>query len=103
MANVVADHAHRREGIDNDLARFAEIESLELELELELEKFTAPTLVIGGTADTDVPPDHSNHAARAIPGAEQRVMERGTHLCLFVHPDAPAAQEQVAAKLHANA
>jgi pimeloyl-ACP methyl ester carboxylesterase len=97
MANVVADHAHRREGIENDWARFADIESL------ELERITAPTLVIGGTADTDVAPDHSIHATRTIPCAEQIVMQRGTHLCLFVHPDAPAARGQAVATLRANA
>jgi pimeloyl-ACP methyl ester carboxylesterase len=96
MANVVADRAHRREGIENDLARFAAIESL------ELEKINAPTLIISGTADIDVSPDHSTHAAETIPGAERLVLDRGTHLCLFVHPDANAAQARVIAKLRAN-
>jgi pimeloyl-ACP methyl ester carboxylesterase len=96
MANVVADRAHRREGIENDLAPFAAIESL------ELEKINAPTLIISGTADIDVSPDHSTHAAETIPGAERLVLDRGTHLCLFVHPDANAAQARVIAKLRAN-
>ena len=96
MATVVADHAHRRDGIENDLARFAEIGSL------DLERISAPTLIIAGTADTDVPSDHSTRAATTIPGANQIVMQHGTHLCLFVHPDAPAAQAQVVAILRAN-
>lgn len=86
MGNVVADYAHRSAGVQNDWARFAEIESL------ELENVKARTLVIHGTADTDVPPQHSNYAAATIPGAEQVLMERGTHLSLFVHPDSAAAQ-----------
>jgi pimeloyl-ACP methyl ester carboxylesterase len=86
MANVVGDYAHRRAGMENDWARFAEIESL------ELENVKARTLVINGTADSDVPPQHSDYAAARIPGAEQLVMERGTHLSLFVHPDSAAAQ-----------
>jgi pimeloyl-ACP methyl ester carboxylesterase len=49
MADVVADYEHRKAGVDNDLARFAEIGSL------EPGKITAPTLVIVGSADTDVP------------------------------------------------
>jgi hypothetical protein len=36
MADVVADYEHRKAGIDNDLAQFAEIGSL------ELGKITAP-------------------------------------------------------------
>jgi pimeloyl-ACP methyl ester carboxylesterase len=66
--------------------RYAEISSL------ELERITAPTLVIHGTVDTDVPPAHGDRAAAAIPGAELIAMDRGTHLCLFTHPDAAAVQ-----------
>jgi pimeloyl-ACP methyl ester carboxylesterase len=86
MANVVGDYARREAGVENDWARFGEIESL------ELEKVEARTLVIHGSADTDVPPAHGEYAATTIPDAEQLVMERGTHLSLFVHPDAGAAQ-----------
>ena len=97
MARVAADYAHRSEGIRNDRARFREITSL------ELERITAPTLVIVGDADVDVPPSHSYFAAAAIPGAEKLVMDRGTHLSLFAHPEAPAAQERAAAFLRAAA
>jgi pimeloyl-ACP methyl ester carboxylesterase len=86
MANVVGDHAHRSAGVDNDWARFGEIESL------ELEKVKARTLVINGAADIDVPPQHSEYAAATIPDAERLIMDRGTHLSLFVHPEAAAAQ-----------
>jgi pimeloyl-ACP methyl ester carboxylesterase len=86
LANVVGDYAHRGAGVENDWARFAEIGSL------ELENVEARTLVINGTADSDVPPQHSDYAAATIPGAEQLLMERGTHLSLFVHPDSTAAQ-----------
>jgi pimeloyl-ACP methyl ester carboxylesterase len=93
MADVVGDYAHRGAGVENDWACFGEIESL------ELENVRAPSLVIHGTADSDVPPEHSNHAAAAIPGAERLVMNRGTHLCLFVHPDSAAAQATALATL----
>lgn len=93
MANVVGDYAHRSEGVENDWARFGEIQSL------ELEKIEAPTLVINGTADTDVPPEHSDHAAATIPGAERLLMDHGTHLSLFAHPDAEAVQARAVAKL----
>ncbi len=89
MAEVVADYPHRREGITNDLARFAAID------DLGLEQITAPALVVVGDADADVPPEHSHHAAAVIPGAVELVMEHGTHLSLFAHPDAAAAQARV--------
>ena len=55
--------------------------------------------MIHGSADTDVPPEHGEHAAATIPGAELLTMDRGTHLSLFVHPDARAAQAQAVAAL----
>ena len=93
MADVVADNAHRGEGVNNDWERFAEIGSL------ELERITTPALVIHGSADTDVPPEHGAHAAATIPGAELLTMVRGTHLSLFVHPDARAAQARAVSAL----
>ncbi|HYI81028.1 MAG TPA: alpha/beta fold hydrolase [Thermoleophilaceae bacterium] len=86
MARAAADHAHRGAGIDNDLARFAAIESL------ELERIGVPTLIVSGDGDVDVAPAHSDHAAATIPGAEHVVLSRGTHLALWVHPDVAAAQ-----------
>ena len=89
MARVVGDRAGRRAGIDNDWARFAGIESL------ELGEIAVPTLIVNGDADTDVPPGHSDFAAATVPGAERVVLDRGTHLCLWVHPEAGAAQARV--------
>jgi pimeloyl-ACP methyl ester carboxylesterase len=79
----------RRTGYRNDLDQFAAITSL------ELEKITAPTLVVQGGADSDVAPAYSAHAAAAIPGAQQLTLDTGTHLALFTHPDAAAAQSRV--------
>ncbi|WP_285658421.1 alpha/beta hydrolase [Actinomycetospora sp. NBRC 106375] len=81
--------AHRRAGFHNDLDRFAAITSL------ELEKITAPTLVVQGTADSDLPPAQSTFAADTIPGAELLTLDSGTHLALYTHPDAAAAQARV--------
>lgn len=88
MAGAAADHAHRHEGIDNDAARLAEIDSL------ELERITAPTLLVHGSVDTDVSPDHSAHAAATIAGAELITLDSGTHLALWVHPDAEATRRR---------
>ena len=89
IANVGADFEHRREGTANDRARFTEISSL------GLEDIKVPTMIVVGDADVDVPPAHSDFAAETIPGAEKLTMHRGTHLSLFAHPEARAAQERV--------
>lgn len=89
LADIGADWKHREAGVENDLASFASIESL------QLERIRAPTLIIGGDADGDVPPGHSDHAAATIPNAEHLVMSGGSHICLFVHPEARAAQARV--------
>ncbi len=42
---------------------------------------------------------HGQNAADRIPGAELLVLETGTHLALWTHPDADAAQARVLALL----
>lgn len=79
-------HRDREAGLDNDWAQFAAIESL------ELERVAAPTLIVQGSVDTDVAPEHSDRAAAAIPGAELLTLDGGTHLAFWTHPQAEAAQ-----------
>jgi pimeloyl-ACP methyl ester carboxylesterase len=93
MDAVIGDGSNRRAGVENDWEQFARISSL------GLDRIQAPALVIHGSADTDVPPEHGEFAAEVIPGAEHLVMGRGTHLCLFAHPEAGTAQERVVSKL----
>jgi pimeloyl-ACP methyl ester carboxylesterase len=83
----------RKAGLDNDYERFGEITTL------ELERIAAPCLLVHGSADTDVPPPHSQHAAAAIPGAELVVLDGGTHLAFYTHPDSDVVQARAAALL----
>lgn len=83
---TVTQRDDRRPGLDNDWEQFSAIESL------ELERITAPCLIVQGSADTDVTPDFSEFAAATIPGAEQLVLDGGTHLAFYTHPDAETAQ-----------
>jgi pimeloyl-ACP methyl ester carboxylesterase len=85
--------AERRIGYDNDLREFAAITSL------ELDRIAAPTLVIHGTADSDVPYEHGTFAASQIPGAELLSLESGTHLAFYTHPDSDEAQRRAVALL----
>jgi pimeloyl-ACP methyl ester carboxylesterase len=83
----------RRDGWENDLKQFGAIESL------ELERIAAPTLLVQGAVDTDVPPEFSAHAVAAIPGAELVTLEAGTHLAFFTSPDVEALQDRALALL----
>ncbi len=83
---TVTQRPPRQAGLDNDYGQFEAIGSL------ELEKVQAPTLLVQGSADTDVPPDHSDHAHGTIPGAKLLTLDRGTHLAFYTHPEAERAQ-----------
>ncbi len=86
-------HRGRQAGLDNDWAQFEAITTL------ELEQVAAPTLIVQGSIDTDVVPDHSIRAAAAIPGAELLTLDGGTHLAFWTHPEAAAAQTRALAVL----
>lgn len=89
----VARHGGRAAGYDNDIDQFEAIGAL------ELERIEAPCLIVQGGADTDVPPDYSEHAVATIPNAELLTLEGGTHLAFYTHPDSAAAQAQALALL----
>lgn len=78
--------AERRIGYDNDVREFDGI------IDLELERVAVPTLLIHGTADSDVPYEHSENAAAKIPGSELISMDTGTHLAFYTHPDCEDVQ-----------
>lgn len=78
-----------RDGWRNDVANLGSIGSL------ELGAVRAPTLLLHGDADTDVLPEHSERAAREVPGAELVTLPGGTHFALWDHHDAAAVQERV--------
>jgi hypothetical protein len=49
--------------------------------------------------DTDVVIDFSHTAQQALPDSRLIVMDRGTHLAFYAHPDAAAVQEEARAFL----
>ncbi|GII43526.1 alpha/beta fold hydrolase [Planotetraspora phitsanulokensis] len=59
---------------------------------LPLERITAPTLIIHGTQDGDVPFGHGESAAERIPRAERYWMEHDDHLGFWLSPEASRAQ-----------
>lgn len=85
----------RKAGVRHDLELIASLPAL------GLESIRCPTLIVHGSADSDVPPEHGTSAAAHIPGAELLELERGTHLAFFVHPAAASAQARAVAYLRA--
>jgi len=65
-------------GANNDSVQFAG-------LELPLERIVAPTLVIHGTADINVPYAHGQRIADQIPGARLHTIDGGDHMMPFTH------------------
>ena len=90
LAATVSWRGARKPGLDNDMACFAAID------DLELEHIQVPTLLVHGRADTDCPPQHSESAARRIPGAQLLWIERGGHLAMFTDPDSDTIQARIA-------
>lgn len=108
-AEVLADPARRalvlaladRAGAEVDRRRglVADQEACEDLDDLPLEAVDAPTLIVQGDADREVPVADAEHAAALIPGARLLLMPGGTHLCLFADPGWAEAQDAAAAIL----
>lgn len=90
LAATVSWRGARKPGLDNDMACFAAID------DLQLEHISVPTLLVHGRADTDCPPQHSEAAAKRIPGAQLLWIERGGHLAMFTDPDSDTIQARIA-------
>ena len=84
----------RKAGLNNDREQFPQIG------DLELGKIRVPTLLVHGTADTDVGPDQTENAAERIPDAEVIRVKNGTHLCTWADPASADIQERIAAVLN---
>ncbi|MCK9342348.1 MAG: alpha/beta hydrolase [Massilibacteroides sp.] len=86
LFHTMYPYSQRKEGTENDLQNYSRI------TELPVDRITAPALIIHGTADADVDFGDGLYAAGAIRGAEHFWVEKGTHLCFWVSPEAEEAQ-----------
>ncbi|MDQ2851806.1 MAG: alpha/beta hydrolase [Actinomycetota bacterium] len=69
----------RQAGYEVDMALFEDVP------DYPFEQISAPTLVIHGTADTDVPFEQAQLVARRVPGARLVPVEGADHLTLWRH------------------
>jgi pimeloyl-ACP methyl ester carboxylesterase len=58
------------------------------------DRVRCPVLLIQGDVDTDVVPEYSHTAHKILPDSTLVIMERGTHLAFYAHPQASDVQEQ---------
>ena len=60
---------------------------------LPLDKISAPTLIIHGDADNDVPPHDAEYAREAIAGSQLLWIDKGSHIGFWVADDAYKVQK----------
>ncbi|WP_363427792.1 alpha/beta fold hydrolase [Microbacterium sp. LWH3-1.2] len=85
--------SQRKAGLKNDQTTFPEI------VDLRLAEVTAPTLLVHGTADADVPFDQSERARGSIPGAVLLPIADGTHIAAWTDPTSENVQGRIIAHL----
>jgi pimeloyl-ACP methyl ester carboxylesterase len=73
-----------KEGTFNDISHYTDMPPM------PLEEITAPTLIVHGTADGDVPPEDAEYAASKIPGSELYWVEDGIHVATLSENSAAA-------------
>jgi pimeloyl-ACP methyl ester carboxylesterase len=87
----------RRVGTNNDAAQSQGMQSF------SFARITAPSFIVHGTQDGDVPFAHGVYASEHIPGAEHYWMVNGGHLDFWLSPDAEKAQDAVRTFLRQHA
>lgn len=79
----------RAAGYENDMAQFAAMQ------DYPLEQITAPTLVVHGTKDEDVPFKDAELLIQKVPGATLLALDRGDHAAFYTYAKTvmPALQD----------
>jgi len=84
----------RKVGFANDRAQLEQVD-------LDLASVQAPVLLVHADTDSDVPHDHSDHAAGVLPYAELVTIADGTHISVWTGPDDEDARTRLVEHLTA--
>jgi len=91
FSRSMSEYSLRKAGVDNDMEQFAQL------ADLPVERIRCPALIIHGTHDSDVPFYHGVYAGENIPNAEKLWVREGSHLCVWISPQATQIQAQIIA------
>nr|WP_296775355.1 alpha/beta hydrolase [Rhodococcus sp. (in: high G+C Gram-positive bacteria)] len=86
LALTASRVGRRRDGWRNDCLQFAKSHTLGLDV------IAAPTLLVQGSADSDVVPANSDRAHQDIVDSELLTLDLGTHFAFYTHPSLQLAQ-----------
>jgi pimeloyl-ACP methyl ester carboxylesterase len=81
--------AGRRLGLENDVAQFPVMD------DLGLGAIEAPVLLVHGTIDRDVAPEHSDRAEAQLRTVARHDIEGGTHISVWTGPGEVEAQARI--------
>ena len=79
----------RHDGLRNDQVQYPKLG------DLGLSGISTPTLLVHGTADSDVHPDQSENALEQLPNADIVRVADGTHLCVWTDPTSDDVQARI--------
>ncbi|HEY6533961.1 MAG TPA: alpha/beta hydrolase [Acidimicrobiales bacterium] len=96
VLDLAAIIAGRRPGLENDVAQFPVMD------DLGLGSITAPVLLVHGTIDSDVAPEHSDRAAQQLRNVERHDIEGGSHIGPWTGPGEVEAQAHIVEFLRAH-
>lgn len=89
VTKVAATISGRHDGLKNDEHQFPKI------VDLGLSSISTPTLLVHGTVDSDVHPEHSEHALAELPNADILRVELGTHFATWTDPTSDDIQARI--------
>jgi pimeloyl-ACP methyl ester carboxylesterase len=97
LFNTTFPYDQRTVGTNNDAAQSQEMQSF------SFASITAPSFIVHGTQDGDVPFAHGVYASEHIPGAQHYWIVNGGHLDFWLSTDAEKAQDAVRTFLRQHA
>ena len=93
VMKVSATISGRHDGLKNDQEQYPKIG------DLGLSSISTPTLLVHGTADSDVHPDQSDNGLQHLPNSDILRVADGTHMCVWTDPTSDDIQARIIAHL----
>ncbi|MBO0813411.1 MAG: hypothetical protein J2P23_15400, partial [Microlunatus sp.] len=84
--STIQPYRPRKPGTVNDTSQMRALD------DLPLGQISCPTLVVHGTHDADVPPEHADRALTGIPAAKAHWIDNGSHTGFWLASGANDAQ-----------